>query len=43
MRSRLLFTTWESLPQIEGEIDILTTKGTCFTITFSELDYCDRL
>ena len=29
--------------QIEGELEILTTKGTCFTITFSELDYRDRL
>lgn len=29
--------------QIEGEIEIVTTKGTCFTITFSELDYRDRL
>ncbi|MDJ0635471.1 MAG: response regulator [Xenococcaceae cyanobacterium MO_188.B29] len=29
--------------QIEGEIEILTTNGTCFTITFSELDYRDRL
>lgn len=29
--------------QIEGEIEIVTTEGTCFTITFSELDYRDRL
>ncbi|MDJ0687938.1 MAG: response regulator [Xenococcaceae cyanobacterium MO_188.B32] len=29
--------------QIEGEMKISTNNGTCFTITFSELDYCDRL
>ncbi len=29
--------------QIEGKIELSTSDGTCFTITFSELDYCDRL
>ena len=29
--------------QIEGEMTISSNKGTCFTITFAELDYRDRL
>ncbi len=29
--------------QLEGEITLDRTEGTCFTITFCELDYCDRL
>ncbi len=29
--------------QIEGEMKISTLNGACFTITFSELDYSDRL
>ncbi len=29
--------------QLEGEIILDRTGGTCFTITFSELDYCDRV
>ena len=31
------------IEQLEGEITLDRTEGTCFTITFSELDYCDRL
>ncbi|MEL7010877.1 MAG: response regulator [Cyanobacteria bacterium J06648_1] len=29
--------------QIEGEIELDFTQGTSYKITFSELDYCDRL
>ncbi len=29
--------------QLEGEIEIDSSKGTCFKMTFSELDYSDRL
>ena len=29
--------------QLEGEIKLDPSKGTCFEITFSELDYCDRI
>ncbi|MGF1539412.1 MAG: response regulator [Pleurocapsa sp.] len=29
--------------QLEGEIKLDTSEGTCFEITFDELDYCDRL
>ncbi len=31
------------IEQLEGEITLDRTEGTCFTISFSELDYCDRL
>ena len=29
--------------QLEGNLDIEKNQGTCFTIKFGELDYCDRI
>ena len=29
--------------QLEGELSVETNQGTCFTIQFGELDYCDRI
>ena len=29
--------------QLEGELSVETTQGTCFTTQFGELDYCDRI
>ena len=29
--------------QLEGKLSLDFHQGTCFTITFTELDYCDRL
>ena len=29
--------------QLEGELELQLTNGTCFQISFSELDYCDRI
>ncbi|MEM8676302.1 MAG: response regulator [Cyanobacteria bacterium P01_G01_bin.67] len=29
--------------QLEGELELNLDQGSCFTITFAELDYCDRL
>lgn len=29
--------------QLEGELNVKRDQGTCFTIQFSELDYCDRI
>jgi two-component sensor histidine kinase len=28
--------------QLEGKLEIQRTEGTCFKLTFSELNYCDR-
>jgi two-component sensor histidine kinase len=29
--------------QLEGELKLDISQGTCFEIIFSELDYCDRI